>query len=113
MANTDAVAGADSCDRIRTANAVGYLDHKAEHLTRLTKIEGQIRGVNGMIAHDRYCIDVLTQISAATHALQAVEQSLIDDYIRRCVLNAAHSEPTRRVEQLDELAHTVRTALRL
>ncbi|MFI5571353.1 metal-sensitive transcriptional regulator [Streptomyces sp. NPDC051740] len=70
-----------------TANTVtrGYADHKDDHLSRLHKVEGQVRGVTRMVNQDRYRIDILTQVSAVTHALQEVALGLLDDHIRHCV----------------------------
>jgi DNA-binding FrmR family transcriptional regulator len=61
---------------------------KKSQLARLGRIEGQVRGVARMIEEDRYCIDVLTQISAATKALQAVALELLDDHLSHCVADA-------------------------
>ncbi|MYX38940.1 MULTISPECIES: metal-sensitive transcriptional regulator [unclassified Streptomyces] len=91
----------------------GYTDHKPNHLARLHKVEGQIRGITRMVGDDRYCIDVLTQISAATHALQEVALALLDDHMRHCVTNAARSDPPAGEEKLDELAVALRRTLRL
>ncbi|GDY31118.1 metal-sensitive transcriptional regulator [Gandjariella thermophila] len=66
----------------------GYADRKADHLRRLRRIEGQVRGLHRMIENDEYCIDVLTQISAATRALQAVSIALMDEHLRHCVADA-------------------------
>lgn len=66
----------------------GYTQHKDEHLRRLKRIEGQVRGLQRMIENDDYCIDVLTQISAATRALQAVSLGLLDEHLRHCVSEA-------------------------
>jgi DNA-binding FrmR family transcriptional regulator len=66
----------------------GYTDHKEEHLRRLRRIEGQIRGLQQMIEDDRYCIDILTQVSAATKALQAVALELLDGHLEHCVRDA-------------------------
>ena len=66
----------------------GYHDNKAAHLKRLRRIEGQIRGLEAMIDDDRYCIDILTQISAATRALQSVALALVDDHLSHCVREA-------------------------
>ncbi len=68
---------------------LGYTDHKDEHLRRLRRIEGQVRGLQQMIEDDRYCIDVLTQVAAATKALQAVALSLMDGHLNHCVRDAA------------------------
>ncbi|MFD5827926.1 metal-sensitive transcriptional regulator [Lentzea sp. NPDC060358] len=66
----------------------GYAGNKTAHLRRLRRIEGQVRGVQRMIESDEYCIDVLTQISAATRALQAVSPRLLDEHLQHCVSQA-------------------------
>jgi DNA-binding FrmR family transcriptional regulator len=93
--------------------APGYADRRADHLGRLRKVEGQVRGIARMVDEDRYCIDVLTQVSAATRALQQVALGLLDDHLRHCVLDAARSGPVESDAKLDELAATLRRALRL
>lgn len=66
----------------------GYSDHKARYQRRLRRIEGQVRGIQSMIEEDRYCIDVLTQVSAATKALQSVALELLDEHLAHCVREA-------------------------
>jgi CsoR family transcriptional regulator, copper-sensing transcriptional repressor len=66
----------------------GYTSDKDGYLKRLRRIEGQIRGLQRMVENDEYCIDVLTQISAATKALQAVSIGLMDEHLRHCVAQA-------------------------
>jgi DNA-binding FrmR family transcriptional regulator len=66
----------------------GYTDNKDDHLRRLRRIEGQVRGLQRMIEDDNYCIDILTQISAATRALQAVSLALLDEHLKHCVSEA-------------------------
>jgi DNA-binding FrmR family transcriptional regulator len=66
----------------------GYVDHKQAHLKRLRRIEGQIRGLQRMVEQDTYCIDVLTQVSAATRALESVALALLDEHLSHCVSNA-------------------------
>ena len=88
----------------------GYSMDKDSYLARLRKIEGQVRGLERMIDQDAYCIDVLTQISAATRALQSVALGLLDEHLRHCVAGAVASpngdgeakltEATRAVERL-------------
>lgn len=63
----------------------GYAMSKDDLLARLRKIEGQIRGLQRMVDHDQYCIDVLTQVNSATAALRAVAMGLLDDHVRHCV----------------------------
>ena len=66
----------------------GYSGDKDGYLARLRRVEGQIRGLQRMVENDEYCIDVLTQISAATKALQAVSLGLVDEHLRHCVAEA-------------------------
>jgi DNA-binding FrmR family transcriptional regulator len=66
----------------------GYSDHKSAVQQRLRRVEGQVRGVQRMVDEDAYCIDVLTQISAATKALQAVALELLDEHLSHCVAGA-------------------------
>jgi CsoR family transcriptional regulator, copper-sensing transcriptional repressor len=79
---------------------VGYAEDKEQLLNRLARIEGQVRGVSKMVAEERYCIDVLTQIGAIQAALDKVALGLIDDHTRHCVVEADGGE---RVERVDEL----------
>jgi CsoR family transcriptional regulator, copper-sensing transcriptional repressor len=66
----------------------GYTQEKDDYLKRLRRIEGQIRGIARMVEQDGYCIDVLTQVSAATKALQAVALGLMDEHLKHCVREA-------------------------
>lgn len=91
----------------------GYAGHKTDNLARLRKIEGQLAGITRMVDADRYCIDVLTQMSAATHALQEVALGLVDDHLRHCVAEAAMSDPELAEARFDELRTTLRRAMRL
>ena len=67
----------------------GYITDKDRYLNRLKRIEGQARGIRGMVEDEKYCIDILTQISALTSALEAVAIGLLDDHLRHCVVDAA------------------------
>ncbi|MEP6665364.1 MAG: metal-sensitive transcriptional regulator [Nocardioidaceae bacterium] len=71
-----------------TSTPPGYTDNKSAHLKRLRRVEGQIRGLHRMVEEDSYCIDVLTQVSAATKALESFALSLLDEHLRHCVSNA-------------------------
>ncbi|WP_327313178.1 metal-sensitive transcriptional regulator [Streptomyces sp. NBC_01235] len=93
--------------------APGCAGHKGDHLARLNKIEGQVRGIARMVTDDRYCVDVLTQISAATRALQEVALNLLDDHVRGCVTDAARTDPAQADDKFAELTDTLRRALRL
>ena len=66
----------------------GYAGDKDQVLARLRRVEGQVRGIARMVEDDTYCIDVLTQVSAATKALQAVALGLLDDHVAHCVADA-------------------------
>ena len=66
----------------------GYAEDKDAYLKRMRRIEGQVRGIAKMIEDDKYCIDVLTQVSAATKALEAVALGLLDEHLRHCVTEA-------------------------
>ena len=66
----------------------GYITDKAQYRNRLRRLEGQVRGIDRMVDEDRYCIDILTQISAVTSALQAVALELLDDHLGHCVAGA-------------------------
>ncbi|MER7488161.1 metal-sensitive transcriptional regulator [Streptomyces sp. NPDC126497] len=67
----------------------GYHEQKQEHLKRLRRIEGQIRGLQRMVDEDVYCIDILTQVSASTKALQSFALQLLEEHLRHCVADAA------------------------
>jgi CsoR family transcriptional regulator, copper-sensing transcriptional repressor len=67
----------------------GYTPGKDDYLKRLRRIEGQIRGLQKMVEDDKYCIDILTQVSAATRALQSVALGLLEDHLAHCVTQAA------------------------
>ena len=83
----------------------GYTATKDELLARLARIEGQIRGIEGMVRDDRYCIDVLTQITAAQAALDKVALGLLGDHAHHCVLGARTAR--ERDEKTDELMAAV------
>ena len=87
----------------------GYTATKDELLTRLRRIEGQVRGVQGMVEEDRWCIDVLTQISAIQAALDKVALGLLDGHARHCVMDAPERE---RAERADELMAAVGRLMR-
>lgn len=94
-------------------SAPGYLRRKHDYSTRLSRVEGQVRGVARMVEEDRYCIDVLVQIAAATKALQQVALGVLDDHMQHCVTDAVHSSPQEAEEKLAEVTRAVALALRL
>ena len=86
-----------------------YLAHgtKDDYLKRLRRIEGQVRGLQRMVEEDKYCIDILTQISAATKALQAVSLSLLDEHLSHCVVQAAKAGGPEAEVKLKEASDAV------
>jgi CsoR family transcriptional regulator, copper-sensing transcriptional repressor len=74
--------------------------NKDDYLKRLRRIEGQIRGLQRMVDEDSYCIDILTQVSAATKALQSVAVGLLDEHIRHCVNDAVRGDDAERAEEM-------------
>ena len=93
-----------------TTPSRGYTATKDDLLARLKRIEGQIRGIESMVVEDRYCIDVLTQISAARAALDKVALGLLDDHAHHCVIGAATAE--ERDEKTAELMDAVGRLMR-
>jgi DNA-binding FrmR family transcriptional regulator len=85
----------------------GYSMNKEDLLARLRRAEGQVRGIAQMVEEDRYCIDVLTQISAATKALQGVALGMFDDHLRHCVADAVARGGTEAQEKLTEATAAV------
>lgn len=69
----------------------GYLDHKDEYLRRLKRIEGQARGLQRMVDSEQYCIDILTQVSAMTKALESLALAMLDEHLSHCVVRAARA----------------------
>ncbi|WP_336207294.1 metal-sensitive transcriptional regulator [Nonomuraea sp. LPB2021202275-12-8] len=67
----------------------GYTGNKQDHQRRLRRVEGQVRGLQRMVEDDKYCVDILTQISAATSALQSFALSLLEEHLAHCVAEAA------------------------
>jgi DNA-binding FrmR family transcriptional regulator len=90
----------------------GYSDNKDVVLKRLRRVEGQVRGVQRMVDDDAYCIDVLTQISAATKALQAVALALLDDHLSHCVADAVSKGGRQAEERLAEASAAIARLVR-
>jgi DNA-binding FrmR family transcriptional regulator len=90
----------------------GYTMSKDDYLRRLRRIEGQVRGLQQMIEDDRYCIDVLTQISSVNAALQGVSVGLLDEHLRHCVVEAAQQGGADADEKLSEASEAVARLLR-
>ncbi len=90
----------------------GYTGTKEDYLKRLRRIEGQVRGISRMVEEDTYCIDVLTQISAATKALQAVSLGLLEDHMSHCVVHAARSSEEEGVAKIREASDAIARLVR-
>ncbi|MGV3714039.1 metal-sensitive transcriptional regulator [Pseudolysinimonas sp.] len=90
----------------------GYVGNKDALLARLRKVEGQVRGLARMIDDDTYCIDVLTQVSAATRALEAVALSLLDDHLMHCVAEATAKGGPVAEEKLREASAAIARLVR-
>lgn len=81
----------------------GYTDHKEQVLTRLRRVEGQVRGVARMVDEDQYCIDILTQISAARAALDTVAVELLRDHARHCLPQDAEAKADELVDAIKRI----------
>jgi DNA-binding FrmR family transcriptional regulator len=85
----------------------GYLDNKQAHLTRLRRIEGQVRGLQRMVESDTYCIDVLTQVSAVTRALESVALGLLTEHLSHCVSHAIQTGGTEAEDKIKEASAAI------
>lgn len=90
----------------------GYVENKDEYLKRLRRIEGQVRGLQRMVADDTYCIDVLTQVSAATKALQSVALGLLDEHMSHCLVDAARVGGVEQDAKLKEASEAIARLVR-
>ena len=90
----------------------GYHKQKDEHLKRLRRIEGQIRGLQRMVEEDVYCIDILTQVSASTKALQSFALQLLEEHLRHCVADAALQGGTEIDAKVEEATKAIGRLLR-
>lgn len=86
----------------------GYTPEETAYLRRLKLIEGQVRGIARMVEEDQYCIDVLTQVAAATSALKAVSLGLLNDHLAHCVADAARKGGPEADEKLDEAMQAIK-----
>ena len=82
------------------------------HLKRLRRIEGQVRGIQRMVEDEKYCIDILTQVSAATKALQALALSLLDDHMAHCLVDAARQGGDEQDQKLKEASEAIARLVR-
>ncbi|HET7682914.1 MAG TPA: metal-sensitive transcriptional regulator [Marmoricola sp.] len=89
------------------ASGHGYISRKNDYLKRLRRIEGQARGLQRMVEEDKYCIDILTQVSAMTKALQSVALGLLDDHMAHCVLDAAQTGGPEAEDKMKEASEAI------
>ena len=90
----------------------GYISDKKGYLDRLKRIEGQARGISRMVDDQKYCIDILTQISAVTSALETVALGLLDDHLRHCVADAARADGSEADARITEASQAIARLVR-
>jgi DNA-binding FrmR family transcriptional regulator len=90
----------------------GYISKKSDYLTRLRRIEGQARGLQRMVEDEKYCIDILTQVSAMTKALQSVALGLLEEHLSHCVVSAAQAGGPEAEEKVREAADAIARLVR-
>ena len=90
----------------------GYTHRKDSHLKRLRRIEGQVRGLQRMVEEDKYCIDILTQVSAATKALQSFSLELLEEHLAHCVAEAARKGGSEADEKVREASEAIARLVR-
>jgi DNA-binding FrmR family transcriptional regulator len=90
----------------------GYIHHKDDYLKRLRRIEGQARGIQRMVDEEKYCIDILTQITAMTKALHAVSIGLLEEHMNHCVVDAARAGDAEAREKVGEAVQAIARLVR-
>src|SRR4051812_13659329 len=90
----------------------GYINEKQALINRLKRVEGQVRGLRRMVDEETYCIDILTQVSAATKALETVALSLLDEHLRHCVTDAARTGGPLAEEKITEASAAIARLVR-
>ncbi len=95
-----------------SATQPGYITEKQALLNRLKRIEGQARGLQRMVEEEAYCIEILTQVSAATKALETVALSLLDEHLRHCVTDAAREGGEEAEQKITEASEAIARLVR-
>ena len=90
----------------------GYIHRKDDHLKRLRRIEGQVRGLQRMVEDEKYCIDILTQVSAVTSALQSVALGLLEEHLGHCVAEAVAAGGPQADEKVREASAAIARLVR-
>jgi DNA-binding FrmR family transcriptional regulator len=114
MTHTTSPAGADRDQAPRDTHEHGYIaaKRKDDLLKRLRRIEGQARGLQRMVEDETYCIDILTQVSATTKALQSVALGLLDEHLAHCVVDAARAGGPDAEEKVREASEAIARLVR-
>lgn len=106
---TDPAGAADAAGAPAAGHAHhGYISEQAAYLRRLKLVEGQVRGLQQMVSDEKYCIDILTQISATTAALRSVALGLLDDHMAHCVVDAAAKGGAEADQKLAEVSDAIK-----
>ena len=95
-----------------TTSHHGYIASKEQYLARLRRIEGQARGLQKMVQEEKYCIDILTQVSAMTSALQSVALCLLDEHLNHCVVRAAAEGGDEADQKIKEASQAIARLVR-
>ena len=90
----------------------GYSQDKDDYLARLRRIEGQVRGLQRMVEEDKYCIDILTQVAAATKALQSFSLELLEEHLEHCVVDAARTGGPEAQDKVREASDAIARLVR-
>ena len=108
----DGLRKAGSMDAEQQASGHGYFHRKNDYLKRLRRIEGQARGLQRMVEEEQYCIDILTQVSAMTKALQSVALGLLEEHMSHCVVRAAATGGTEAETKIREASEAIARLVR-
>lgn len=95
-----------------TEHQHGYIHRKDDYLKRLRRIEGQARGLQNMVEQEKYCIDILTQVSAMTKALQSVALGLLEEHMQHCVVDAARESDAEADLKIKEASDAIARLVR-
>jgi DNA-binding FrmR family transcriptional regulator len=99
-------------DQADAGSSHGYIQRQDDYLNRLRRIEGQVRGLHRMVEEEQYCIDILTQVSATTKALQTVALGLLEEHMRHCVVRAAAVGGAEADEKIREATEAIARLVR-
>lgn len=111
-ANEIETGGVGHCDAAAGEHHHGYIQDQDAYLKRLRRIEGQARGLQRMVTEEKYCMDILVQVSAMTKALEAVALGLLEDHLNHCVVDAARKGGEEQQQKMDEAMAAIRRLVR-